>query len=390
MNFLPLWTASVWPTNSGTMVERRDQVLRTFFWRWRFSSSTRFSSLSSTYGPLLVERPMSSLLLRPARHDVAVGRASAAPRLVALGRLAPGSHRMVALAFALAPAHRMIDGVHDGAAHGGPEPLPAHPARLAHGHVLVVEVADLADGGNALELDLAHLARGQLEVGVVAFLGQELGLGARAPAELPALARLQLDVVHERAEGDVPDGQGIAGQDVGLGPGHDHVARLEAEGGDDVALLAVLVVQESDARRTNRIVLDPRHHGRDADLFAPEIDVAEHPLGPAAPMPDGDPPVHVAAAAPLLRAEQALLRRLLRDLLVGQLRHVPPGRRGGLVRPDSHGPRLPRPARSCGRAGASPLPSSSSAGALRACPCASTCPRARPSARRRPRRGTPF
>ena len=26
-NFLPLWTASVWPTISGTTVERRDQVL---------------------------------------------------------------------------------------------------------------------------------------------------------------------------------------------------------------------------------------------------------------------------------------------------------------------------------------------------------------------------
>src|SRR5437667_324154 len=270
MNFLPLWTARVWPTNSGTMVERRDQVLSTFFCRCRLSSSTRCSSLSSTYGPFRVERPMSSLLLRPARHDVAVRRAGAAPRLVALGRLAPGSHRMVALALALAAAHRMIDGIHDGAAHGGPEPLPAHPARLAHGHVLVVEVADLADGGHALELDLAHLARGQLEVGVVAFLGQELGQGARAPAELPALARLQLDVVHERAEGDVPDGQGIARQDVGLRPGHDHVTRLEAEGGDDVALLTVLVVEERDARRAARIVLDPRHHGRDADLVGVE------------------------------------------------------------------------------------------------------------------------
>src|SRR5437870_4135204 len=177
MNFLPLWTARVWPTNSGTMVERRDQVLSTFFWRCRLSSSTRCSSLSSTYGPFRVERPMSSLLLRPARHDVAVRRAGAAPRLVALGRLAPGSHRMVALALALAAAHRMIDGIHDGAAHGGPEPLPAHPARLAHGHVLVVEVADLADGGHALELDLAHLAqigrascreRGDVAVGDVA------------------------------------------------------------------------------------------------------------------------------------------------------------------------------------------------------------------------------
>src|SRR6266498_1537732 len=60
MNFRPLWTARVWPTNSGAMVERRDQVLRTFFWRWRLSSSTRFSSRSSMYGPFLVERPMVS------------------------------------------------------------------------------------------------------------------------------------------------------------------------------------------------------------------------------------------------------------------------------------------------------------------------------------------
>src|SRR6266700_2626627 len=385
MNFRPLWTARVWPTNSGAMVERRDQVLRTFFWRWRLSSSTRFSSRSSMYGPFLVERPMvSPILLRPARHDVPVRRARAAPRLVPLGRLAPRSHRMVALALALAATHGVIDGIHHRPADGGPEALPAHPARLAHGDVFVIEISHLAHGGHAFELDLAHLARGELEVGVIAFLGQELGEGARAPAELPALARLQLDVVHERAEGDVPDGQGIARQDVGLRPGHAHVTRLEAEGGDDVALLTVLVVEERDARRAARIVLDPRHHGRDADLLAPEIDVAEHPLGPAAPMPDGDPPVHVAATAPLLRAEQALLRRLLRDLLVGQLRHVAPGRRGGLECPDSHGPRLPRPARSCGRAGASPLPSSSSAGALRAYPCASTCPRARPSARRPP------
>ena len=31
MNFFPLWTASVWPMNSGTMVERRDHVRNHFF-----------------------------------------------------------------------------------------------------------------------------------------------------------------------------------------------------------------------------------------------------------------------------------------------------------------------------------------------------------------------
>src|SRR5256885_7145282 len=58
MNFLPLWTARVWPTNSGAIVERRDHVLRTFFWRERFISSMRPSSVSSMYGPFLSERPI--------------------------------------------------------------------------------------------------------------------------------------------------------------------------------------------------------------------------------------------------------------------------------------------------------------------------------------------
>src|SRR6185295_15241633 len=31
MNLRPLWTANVWPTNSGRIVERRDQVLITDF-----------------------------------------------------------------------------------------------------------------------------------------------------------------------------------------------------------------------------------------------------------------------------------------------------------------------------------------------------------------------
>jgi len=59
MNFLPLCTASVWPTNSGAIVDRRDQILSTFFYRVRFSSSIRSSSVDSMYGPFFSERPIS-------------------------------------------------------------------------------------------------------------------------------------------------------------------------------------------------------------------------------------------------------------------------------------------------------------------------------------------
>ena len=55
-NFLPLCTASVWPTISGTTVERRDQVLTTRFSLAAFIASTFSRRWVSTNGPFLSER----------------------------------------------------------------------------------------------------------------------------------------------------------------------------------------------------------------------------------------------------------------------------------------------------------------------------------------------
>src|SRR5439155_8920898 len=58
MNLFPLCTASVWPTKSGVMVLRRDQVLNTFF-SFRSLRARIFTiSDSSTYGPFFTLRPM--------------------------------------------------------------------------------------------------------------------------------------------------------------------------------------------------------------------------------------------------------------------------------------------------------------------------------------------
>src|SRR5690348_15369683 len=60
MNLFPLCTASVWPTKSGVMVERRDHVLNTFFSFLSFSAWIFTINDGSTYGPFLTLRPMSS------------------------------------------------------------------------------------------------------------------------------------------------------------------------------------------------------------------------------------------------------------------------------------------------------------------------------------------
>src|SRR5262249_57468716 len=97
------------------------------------------------YGPFFSERPIPCSLFLPSRHDLTIRRPGAAPGLVALGRLAPRSHRMVPLALAFAAAHRVVDGIHDRAADRRPEALPADAARLAARAVLVVAVANLTE-----------------------------------------------------------------------------------------------------------------------------------------------------------------------------------------------------------------------------------------------------
>src|SRR5579872_722023 len=58
MNFFPLCTATVWPTNSGRMVERRDQVRTTFFSLAAFRAYSFFSRCPSVNGPFFTDRPI--------------------------------------------------------------------------------------------------------------------------------------------------------------------------------------------------------------------------------------------------------------------------------------------------------------------------------------------
>src|SRR5262245_25728920 len=62
MNFFPLCTAIVWPTISGTTVERRDHVFTTFFSFARFIPSIFSRSDVSTNGPFFNERLISRFL----------------------------------------------------------------------------------------------------------------------------------------------------------------------------------------------------------------------------------------------------------------------------------------------------------------------------------------
>src|SRR5260370_30451085 len=90
---------------------------------------------------------------------------------------------------ALAAAQRMVDRVHRDAADVRPDAEPAAASGLADRHVLVIDVADLADRREALHVDLADLARRHLDRRGVAFLGDELHPRPGADRDLAAAPR---------------------------------------------------------------------------------------------------------------------------------------------------------------------------------------------------------
>src|SRR6476659_6653610 len=164
---------------SGKMTDARDQVLTTRFSLRLFMSSTRPFSRSSTNQPFLTERDTaqasSGLRLAVARPDDETAGLLVDAGAVAHGGLAPRSlGRHAGGALALAAAVRMVARVHDDAADLGPAAQVARAAGLAQVLVLMVKVAHLAHGRHAPDADPTDLARGEPDLRVVAFLGEQL------------------------------------------------------------------------------------------------------------------------------------------------------------------------------------------------------------------------
>src|SRR5690606_31839843 len=216
---------------------------------------------------------------------------------------------------ALTTTVRVVDGVHRDTADGRADALPTLAAGLAPVDVRLLGVADLADRGAAAQIDVADLARGQSQLGVGAVLGDEAHGGAGRAGELGSSTGLELDRVHDGTDRDVLQRQVVAHLDVGACAVLDDVALLELLGREDVALRAVDVVQERDARGAVGVVLDVRDLGVDAVLVvATEVDDAVLALVPSTDVAGRNATGVVASAGLRKRLDERLLGRRARDL----------------------------------------------------------------------------
>src|SRR3954447_7957893 len=327
---------------AGTIMDRLDHVLMTFLVPLSFWASTFLIRWSSTKGPFFRERGMVPSL----RSALLAGLAAADDHRVA-GLVRPASaslglsvrvHRVATTGgLSLTTTVGVVHRVHGHTAHGRALALPPHPAGLAPVDVRLLGVAHLADRGAAAQVDVADLARRQPQLCVRTVLGDQLDAGTRGAGDLGPATGPELDGVHHGADRDVAKRQAVPRLDVGRGTVLDPVALLEPVRRDDVALLAVGVVQQRDPRGAVRVVLDVRDLGRHAVLVvATEVD---HPVGAlvaTALVTGRDPARVVAAALAVQRTDQRLLRLRARDLdEVGDARAAA-GRCGRLVLADAH------------------------------------------------------
>src|SRR5699024_9950153 len=113
--------------------------------------------------------------------------------LVTHSRLAPGGNRAGTAngALALTTTVGVIAGVHNRTANGGTPTHVALAAGLTDVHVLVIHVANLADGSDAVQRDVAHLAGGQTNQSVAVLFRHQLSHVAGAAHQLAALTGVQ-------------------------------------------------------------------------------------------------------------------------------------------------------------------------------------------------------
>lgn len=147
-NFLPLCTAKVIPTISGRTVDRRDQVFTTRRSLVSTAVSTFFIRWSSTKGPFFSDLGITAPTSGRGANDETRRGLLLIAGLIALGGHTPRGNGVTAAgASAFTTAERMVDRVHGHAANLGTTTEPAITASLAQGDVLVLDVADLAGGG---------------------------------------------------------------------------------------------------------------------------------------------------------------------------------------------------------------------------------------------------
>ena len=231
---------------------------------------------------------------------------------------------------------RVVVGVHYRTTNSGTEAHIALTTGLTDLHICMIGIANHANGSHAVAGHVAQLAGGQTQQCVRTFQSHQLCAITGRASQLCTVTGIQLHVVYHGTNGNVLQRQSVTGHDVYIRTGYHGVAYLQAFGSGDVALHAVLILDESDVRASVGIILNALDLSGNIELVALEVDHTVFFSVTAATMTNGDSAVGVAAGLFVQRLKQRTLRSNLGQRRVIGNRHIPSGRRSRLISFDCH------------------------------------------------------
>ena len=176
---------------------------------------------------------------------------------------------------------------------------------------------------------------------ISAVAADKLRIGAGGACDLSALARLQLNIVHNRANRHIFQRHGVAGLNVDLVAGDDLVARFQPLRRNNVCLLAVKIFDKRNKGRAVRIVLKAFDLGFDIELAPFEIDLAIRLLRAAAAPAHGDASGVIATGLGFKALGERLDRFTVPKLALVHQDKLSPGRGRGFEFSKRHLPVVP-------------------------------------------------
>jgi len=216
----------------------------------------------------------TAALLLAADEDVLAGRLARAAGLLSVRALAVRRHGMLVTNRrpSLSSSVGVIASVLGAASNVWAPAQLCALAGLTELDELTFATTYLADGAPAVLVKEANLATWQLDCHVLAIARKNRGRGAGGSRHLAPVSWVQLHIVDHCADGDLVQRHGIADEDRGVRRGNDLLPNEETQGMQDVATLAILVLDEANARIAVGIVLHGLNHAEHAPLGSAEID----------------------------------------------------------------------------------------------------------------------
>ena len=214
----------------------------------------------------------------------------------------------------------MIDGVHYHAAHMRSSSAPAGASCFAARNIHMIDVPNLANRREAIFVNPPNFARWHFHQRVSGFECSKRGLLPGTTRHLTATTRSQFNVVNTDAQRNCTERQRIPQIRRNINSGNNSRSNLKTVRRENVTQFAIGIFNESNTRRTIRIVFDPDHFRRDIVLAPFKIDFAIVVFVAAANVSRCQPATVIAATAFFLRLEKTLFRAPLCNFIEGRKR----------------------------------------------------------------------